>query len=163
MLLFAAVAGTLIVAMQSPVKADNSTAVASDVSAPSSSSITNDNTANNTTLIWAMEPRFIRAGIGRDLGFGVQAITVNPDYITNITNIVKNDSDVSTLISQGYNITAVHPVISTVIDGNGNVTTKATTASVLLQGANGRALIVVDLGQAKVTKITEFTVTVINK
>jgi hypothetical protein len=42
--------------------------------------------------------------------------------------------------------------------------TKASTANVLLQGDNGsKAFVVVDLSQAKVTKIVTLAVTVIEK
>lgn len=94
-------------------------------------------------------------------GFG--SIQVSSDFTQNVTNIVQNDSDVQNLLTQGYNITSIRPVISTVIDGNGNVTTSATTANVILQSTTGRALVVVDLTQAKVTKIVTTTTTVINK
>ena len=96
-------------------------------------------------------------------GRGFGAIQVSSDFTANVTNIVKNDSDVQNLLTQGYNITAIRPVISTVIDGNGNVVTSATTANVILQSTTGRALVVVDLTQAKVTKIVTTTTTVINK
>jgi hypothetical protein len=71
---------------------------------------------------------------------------------------------VQNLLNQGYNITSIRPVISAVIDGNGNVVTKASTADVLLLGNNGsRSLVVVDLTQDKVTKIVTLTVTEIDK
>lgn len=94
-------------------------------------------------------------------GFG--SIQVSSDFTLNVTNIVQNDTDVKNLLSQGYNITAIRPVTSTVIDGNGNVVTSATTANVLLRSTTGRALVVVDLTQAKVTKIVTTVTTVINK
>ena len=65
--------------------------------------------------------------------------------------------------TQGYNITSIRPVITTSIDGNGNVVTKASTADLTLLGTNGRALVVVDLSQNKVTKIVTLTVTEIDK
>ena len=92
------------------------------------------------------------------------AIQVSSDFTANVTSIAKNDSDVQNLLTQGYNITSVHPVITTTVDGNGNVVTKASTADVLLQGNNGsRAFVVVDLTQSKVTKIVTLTVTEIDK
>ena len=79
-------------------------------------------------------------GMERCGGFGPGAIQVSTDFTANVTNIAKNDSDVQNLLSQGYNITSIRPVITTTIDGNGNVVTKASTADVTLQGTNGRAL-----------------------
>ncbi len=70
-----------------------------------------------------------------DIGFGGLgggAIQVSSDFTSNVTNIAKSDSDVQNLLSQGYNITSIRPVISTVVDGNGNVVTKASTADLTL-------------------------------
>jgi hypothetical protein len=100
-------------------------------------------------------------GPGDRMGFG--SVQVSSDFTANVTTIAKADSDVQNLLNQGYNITSIRPVISTVIDGNGNVVTKASTADLTLQGTNGRALVVVDLDQAKVTKIVTLTVTEIDK
>ena len=94
-------------------------------------------------------------------GFG--SVQVSSDFTQNVTNIAKSDSDVQNLLNQGYNITSVRPVISTVIDANGNVVTKASTADLTLQSTTGRAFVVVDLDQAKVTKIVTITVTEIDK
>lgn len=115
-------------------------------------------------MVFAMALRFGMSHRGMDRGFtGFSAIQVNSDFTANVTNIAKNDSDVQNLLNQGYNITSIRPVISTVIDGNGNVVTKASTADLTLEGTNGRALVVVDLNQAKVTKIVTMTVTEIDK
>jgi len=102
-----------------------------------------------------------RGGCGGPGGFG--AIQVSSDFTQNVTNIAKNDSDVQNLLNQGYNITSIRPVITTSIDGNGNIVAKASKANLVLQGTNGRAFVVVDLGQSKVTKIVTLTVTEINK
>jgi hypothetical protein len=102
-------------------------------------------------------PEFGRCG----RGFG--ELQVSSDFTANVTNIAKNDSNVQNLITQGYNITAIRPVITTSIDGNGNVVTKATTADLMMLGNNGRAIVVVDLSQAKVTKIVTLTMTEIDK
>jgi hypothetical protein len=91
-------------------------------------------------------------------------IQVSDEYKTNVINIAKNDTDVQNLLAEGYNITSIRPEISTVIDGEGLVTTKATTAYVLLQNdTTGFASAKVDLEQAKVTEIVIFTKTVIEK
>jgi hypothetical protein len=109
---------------------------------------------------FGMGPRGMNRGYG---GFGQDNVQVSADFTANVTNIAKNDSDVQNLLSQGYNITSIHPVISTTIDGNGNVVTKASTADLTLVGTNGHALVVVDLSQAKVTKIVTMTRTEIDK
>ncbi len=173
----AAVATSLTLAMNSNVKANTTAAVASDVtSGPTLSAV---NATDNGGLFITGDmgfggprghggfggPRGMFAGnfsIGMmPRGFG--SIQVSSDFTANVTNIVTNDSDVQTLLAQGYNITAIRPVISTIIDGNGNVVTSATTANVMLQSTTGRALVVVNLTQEKVTKIVTTTTTVINK
>jgi hypothetical protein len=89
-------------------------------------------------------------------GFG--SIQVSSAFIQNVTNIMNSSSDVQTLLSQGYNITSIRPVITTTINGNGNVVMQATSANVILTGPNGRALVVVSLTQAKVTRIVTTTI-----
>jgi hypothetical protein len=78
--------------------------------------------------------------------------------------LVEGDSDVQNLLDDGYNVTRVVPTIKTVLDGEGNVVTKATNATVLLEKEDsGCAIISVDLEANKVTQITIFTRTVIEK
>jgi subtilase family serine protease len=101
-------------------------------------------------------------GFGGGLGSG--AIQLSADFTANVTNIAKSDSDVQNLLTQGFNITSIRPVITTSIDGSGNISTKASTANVLLEGNNrSRAFVIVDLSQAKVTKIVTMMITEIDK
>jgi hypothetical protein len=167
----AVVAGSVIFATQL-TKADPTASVAADSEITSSSVNVTDNGPNsfngfgNGPMMMGLEPRFGMGtrGLDRACGeFGAGAIQVSSDFTANVTNIAKNDSDVQNLLNQGYNITSIHPVISTTIDGNGNIVTKASTADLILLGTNGRALVVVDLTQAKVTKIVTFTMTEIDK
>ena len=173
----AVIVASLVLAMQSTVKADSSSAVASDAeSALSSVNATDIGGFSNNEYMGFGGPR----GMGMGQGFGgfgrfggnfssammlggFGAIQVSSDFTQNVTNIAKSDSDVQNLLNQGYNITSVRPVISTVIDGNGNVVTKASSADLTLQSTTGRAFVVVDLDQAKVTKIVTMTVTEIDK
>jgi hypothetical protein len=166
----AVVAASLVLAMQSTVKADSNNAVASDAeSTLSSINATNIGGFFNNGDMGFGGPRGM--GMGREFGGfggpeglgGFGSIQVSSDFTQNVTNIAKSDSDVQNLLNQGFNITSVRPVISTVVDGNGNVVTKASTADVILQSTTGRAFVVVDLDQAKVTKIVTLTVTEIDK
>ena len=103
-----------------------------------------------------------RSGCGRG-GFG-GAVTVSQQYKDNVINIAKNDTDVQKLIAEGYNITDVRPIISSTVEGDGTVTTKATTAIITMNlNTTGRAFVKVDVTQAKVTEIEIFTRTVIEK
>jgi hypothetical protein len=165
LIIAASVAGSIVLAMQSTAKADASSSVASDVQ-PTLSPVTETNSSGlfvNGHFGFGDINSVGRGcrGIGGFGNFGV--IQVSSDFTQNVTNIAKNDTDVQNLISQGFNITSVRPVISTVVDGNGNIITKAASADLTLQSATGRSLVVVDLNQAKVTKIVTITMTEIDK
>ncbi len=98
---------------------------------------------------------------GRGLG---EPITVSQEYKDDVINIAKNDSDVQELLTEGYNITDVRPIISSTVEADGNVTMKAMTAIVTLNlNTTGRAHVTVNVEQAKVTQIVILTRTVIEK
>jgi len=105
---------------------------------------------------------FGRHGFGGFGGFG--PVEVSSEFEQNVTNIAKSDTDVQNLLAEGYNITSVRPVIKNVVDANGYVTTKATSAIVMLQkDTSGRAAVFVNLEEGKVTRIVILTRTVIEK
>jgi hypothetical protein len=169
----AAVGAAVVLALQSTAKADPN-APASDVQATLSSlNATNNNGFMNGYMGFA-GPRGTGGGFGgpdRRGGFGrfggnffngtaggFGSIQVSSAFTQNVTNILNSSSDVQALFNQGWNVTSIRPVITTTIDGNGNLVTQATSANVILQGTNGRALVVVDLTTQKVTKIVTTTV-----
>ncbi len=95
-------------------------------------------------------------------GFGF--VEVSEEFKENVTTIAESDEDVQALLDDGYNVTAVRPIIQTVVDGAGNVVTKATDAIVILAKEDtGRASVWVNLEEAKVTEIVILTRTVIEK
>ena len=104
-------------------------------------------------------------GHGGDCGWGWGgSITVSQEYKDNVINIAKNDSDVQNLLTEGYNITDVRPIINSTIEADGTVTTKATTAIVTLTlNTTGRAYVTVNVEEAKVTQIVIYSKTVIDK
>jgi hypothetical protein len=103
--------------------------------------------------------RFGRRGFG-----GVGPIEVSEEFKQTVINIAENDSDVQNLITEGYNATAIRPILKTVIDAEGNVVTKATSAVLILQkDTTGYATVTVDIEGAKVTQIVILTRTVIDK
>jgi len=172
----ASVAASLMFALQSIAKADPTNVVGSDEQ-PTLPSV---NGVDNSSLPVIGDngpgPRMGGFGFGGPGGFcgmggfggpgrmgGFGFIQVSSDFTQNATNIAKADADVQNLLNNGYNITSVRPVITTTVDGNGNLVTKATTANLTLQSTTGRALVVVDLSQAKVTKIVTLTRTEIDK
>ena len=104
-------------------------------------------------------PRFGRSGFGN---FG--PIEVSEEFKQTVTNIAESDQDVQNLIADGYNVTAVRPIIKTVVDAEGNVVTKVTSAILLLQkDTTGHATVLVNIEEAKVTQIVILTRTAIEK
>ena len=93
---------------------------------------------------------------GTAVGFG--PVQISSAFTQNVTNILNGSTDVKALFSQGWNVTSIRPVITITLDGNGNVVSQATSANVILEGTNGRALVVVNLSTDKVTKIITTTV-----
>jgi hypothetical protein len=163
----ATIVASLLFAMQSTAKAETNSTVGSDLQ-PTFLSV---NGTDNGGILFNNRMAFgDHRGMSRVGGFGrpdgpkeFGAIQVSSDFTQNVTNIAKNDTDVQNLLNQGFNITSIRPIIITVVDGNGNVITKATTADLNLQSTTGRAFVVVDLNQAKVTKIVIITMTEIDK
>ena len=95
---------------------------------------------------------------------GMGNIEVSSEYTANVNTILDGDSDVQDLVSQGYNVTSINPIVKNVIEADGTLVTKATTASVTLQnGTSGYATVSVDVEQATVTQIVIITRTVIDK
>jgi hypothetical protein len=91
-------------------------------------------------------------------------ITVSKEFKENVLNITESDSDVQQLLADGYNVTAVRPIIQTIVEGDGSVVTKATSAAVILtKDTTGYATVWVDIEAAKVTRIEIITRTVIDK
>ena len=103
--------------------------------------------------------QFGRHGIG---GFG--PIEVCDEFKQTVTSIAENDTDVQNLLNDGYNVTSIRPILKTIIDGEGNVVTKATSAVLILQkDTTGYATVTVNIEEAKVTHIVILTRTVIDK
>ena len=135
---------------------------------------TTTTTVNGNGYYW---PQLNNSGIGFGPGFGggpvhghkggpggYGSIQVSEEYEQNVINIAENDTDVQNLLSEGYNVTSVRPIIRTVIDAEGYVTTRANTAVLLLQkDTSGLAYVTVSIENAKVTQIVILTRTVIEK
>jgi hypothetical protein len=94
---------------------------------------------------------------------GMGNIEVSSEYTANVNAILNNDTDIANLIAQGYNVTAINPIVKTVIQGDGTVATQATTTTVFMQGTSGFATVNVDIANAKVTQIVTVTRTLIDK
>jgi hypothetical protein len=150
--------------------------------ATNTSGTTETTTANTTTVItdnncsavpdWNIGGMgFGRWGFGEGPRIGPKGafrgygpVEVSSEFKEKVTNIATNDTDVQQLLDEGYNVTRVMPIFKTVVDGDGNVVTKATNATVMLEkDTTGRAIVSVDLTQEQVTQIIILTRTVINK
>ena len=108
---------------------------------------------------WPCGPHRGQRGWGRQ-GF----IEVSEEFKENVINIAKNDSDVQGLLAEGYNVTGVMPIIKTIVEANGDVVTKATSAIVMLRkDTTGLASVWVNVEAGTVTKIVILTRTVIEK
>ena len=110
--------------------------------------------------------RFGRGGMRFGIrGFGCFGpIEVSEEFEQTVTSIAESDTDVQNLLTDGYNVTSVRPIIKTVVDAEGNVVTKATSAVLMLQkDTTGYASVMVDIEEAKVTQIVILTRTVIDK
>jgi hypothetical protein len=132
--------------------------------------LTNDTSTSTETNVMFNYGGCLGGGHGfgrRGFGWGFGDITVSQAYKDNVISISKNDSDVQNLLANGYNITEVRPIITTVIGADGTVTMKATTAIVVLEkdttNAAGRAFVTVNVEEGKVTRIEILTRTVIEK
>jgi len=169
--LVAAVGTAMVFALDSPQPKADATGSISQSIQPSYSAVNDTN--GNGFMNWNIGFGGPREAGGRFGGFGgfrgfapnfngtfggFGSIQVSSAFTENVTTILNSSTDVQALLNQGWNVTAIRPVITTSIDGNGNVITKATSADVILQGTNGRALVVVDLTTDKVTKIVTTTV-----
>lgn len=95
---------------------------------------------------------------------GSPKIEVSEEFKESVIQIAENDVDVQDLLAQNYNITGVRPIIKTIVDADGTVVTKASSAVLLLElNENNRAIVDVDIEQAQVTKIVILSRTVIEK
>ena len=93
-----------------------------------------------------------------------ERLEISAEYNETVIGIAKSDEDVQNLLSEGYSIASIRPVIKRVVEGDGSVTQKASSSIVVLTKNNaGRALVWIDLESKKVTKIVIFTMTVIDK
>jgi len=89
---------------------------------------------------------------------------VSSDYESKVLAILESDPDASKLLSEGYNVTAIRPIVKAVVSGTGEVSLKATRAVVLLKGPSGSlARVLVDVEQGKVLEIVTLARTVIRK
>jgi hypothetical protein len=95
-------------------------------------------------------------------GFG-PVLSVSEEFKENVIHIAESDPDVQNLLNAGYENMCVRPIVKAVVQGNGDVTFKATGAIVTLHKNGSWATVQVDLEAGKVTRIVKVERTVIEK
>lgn len=89
---------------------------------------------------------------------------ISAEYNETVIGITQSDGDVQNLLSEGYIISSIRPIVKKIIEADGSVAQKASSSIVILTKNNvGRAAVFVDLDSNKVTKIVILTTTVIDK
>lgn len=102
-------------------------------------------------------------GHGGHLG-SIGSYEVSDEYTDNVNSILDSDTDIQDLVSEGYNVTSINPIIKNVLEADGTLVTKASVAVVRLENGNdGFATASVDVEQGVVTQIVIITRTVIDK
>ncbi|MBS7637935.1 hypothetical protein KEJ49_03460 [Candidatus Bathyarchaeota archaeon] len=91
-------------------------------------------------------------------------LEVSDDFKERALSIAMGDNDVKRLLDEGYNVTIVKPIIRAVVQGNGEVTLRATGALLVLRkNASGLANVEVDIEAGRVARIIILSRTVIQK
>ena len=133
---------------------------------------TSNNSVSTTFGTWESEGKVTSELYGPDLEGGRMrsgggrngSIEVSAAYNETVIEIVESDSDVQNLLSEGYTISAVTPIIKSVVEADGTVVTKASNAIVIMtKDTAGKASVWVDVTSGKVTKIVILSRTVIDK
>lgn len=83
-------------------------------------------------------------------------VEISSEFKEKVLAIIRSDPDASTLLEEGYNVTRIIPVIRYVVQGDGVVTMKATSAVVeMVKPGTGRAHVYVDIASETVVKIAK--------
>ncbi|MCS7099337.1 MAG: hypothetical protein NZ925_03230, partial [Sulfolobales archaeon] len=106
--------------------------------------------------------RGIVAGLGLRQRLGPR-VEVSEEYRRKVIDIATKDPDVAKLLAEGYNITAIKPIVKLYVGGDGTVTLRADEAVVVLRKNRNIALVLVNLREERVTRIIIRGITVIEK
>jgi hypothetical protein len=114
-------------------------------------------TPSSASKIWvplAWNSRFRKA-----FGWGARGleVVISDEFKQKVVSILQKDSNVATLLNQGYNITNIKPIVTMIVGGDGSVTFRATKAiAMLCNGNGGRAVVYVDVEGGKVLAVYKF-------
>lgn len=90
-------------------------------------------------------------------------IQISPEYNETVTSILSTNSDVKSLLDQGYVVASVRPVITAYVQGDGTIAFRAEKAVVILTNGNTTATYVVDIASRSVTHIATVNVSAIKE
>jgi hypothetical protein len=83
-----------------------------------------------------------------------KSIEISEGFKEKVVNILKSNENTSKLLDEGYNITAIRPIIKLVVQDDGTVVLKAVGAWVTLHKEGGGVVhVLVDLENSTVVKI----------
>jgi hypothetical protein len=128
------------------------------------SGTTTDQAFNRTGLREMDSTRDNPPDFGRNPRGCFSNIEFSEEYAQKVNNILSDDTDIQKLLSEGYNVTSIRPLIKSVVNADGTVTSKATIAIVNLEnGTTGFATVKIDVELGKVNQIEIVTRTIIDK
>jgi hypothetical protein len=90
-------------------------------------------------------------------------VEVSEQFEENVTNVAQSDGDVQNLLNDGYNFIEVRPIMRTIVEAEGTLEAKATSAIMLEKGTTRHATVWVVPEEVKVEEIVIVTRTVIDK
>ena len=98
-------------------------------------------------------------------GIGVPKLELSEEFKQRVIEIAESDEDVQSLLSEGYNITAIKPIhAKSTVQGDGQVLIEVDRVLlVLVKDKYNRAIVLIDFEAEKVIKIVVVNVTVIDK
>ncbi|MEM1526338.1 MAG: hypothetical protein QW775_04805 [Ignisphaera sp.] len=120
-------------------------------------SYTLGNFVNNKTLFNISQSMILpMKRFGRGFARPGIIVEVSEEFKQKVIEILELDSNTSSLLVNGYNITRIEPIIRFVIQGDGNVIMRATKAVVLMvKPGEGRAIAYVNLETNTVEKLVK--------
>ncbi|MEM0453247.1 MAG: hypothetical protein QXO98_01110 [Sulfolobales archaeon] len=92
---------------------------------------------------------------GKGLGL-IKAVELSEEFKNRVIDILESDENTSKLLSDGYNVTLLRPIIKLVVQGDGSVALKVVEVQVTLyKKGEGVVHVLVDYDDGKVIKIWE--------
>ncbi|MEM4700016.1 MAG: hypothetical protein QXT74_03595 [Candidatus Nezhaarchaeales archaeon] len=107
--------------------------------------------AYTTQTVWT--PFKARGGTWRGVFKGplMWSIEVSTEYNSTVTSIVESNPETSQLLSQGYDVVWIKPIIKAYVSGNGDVVLRAARAAVALTNSTAIYVYLVDVESGAVT------------